>query len=182
MAPFPTAFDFDRQTLVSRPELWRIGEMIDLVDDTRLFRCVRCHEMVRICRRCDRGNRYCSRECSRLGRQDSLREARRRYARSDRGRAHHAARQKRYQARRFNAAPTFAPYSGFTSRCASGAVRQLPALKSAVCSSCGRGCSEFIRRDFLTMIRHSTSRTRKISTLVNDSEGDRRYSTTRRGS
>jgi hypothetical protein len=158
------AFGLAGQALASRAASWKVAGMTDLVDDTRVFRCARCHEMVRICRRCDRGNRYCSRECSRLGRQGSLREARRRYARSHRGRARHAARQVRYRARRSNADPTSTPYRGFTSRSATWAVQKVPALTSSVCLSCGRLCSDFVRLDFLTMIRHRRpSITRKTS-------------------
>lgn len=34
------------------------------LDDFRLFNCQRCATQVRLCRRCDRGHIYCSRECA----------------------------------------------------------------------------------------------------------------------
>ena len=53
-----------------------------------------------LCRRCDRGDRYCSRACARQARHATLRAASRRYQQSRRGRGYHAARQARYRRRR----------------------------------------------------------------------------------
>jgi hypothetical protein len=52
---------------------------------------------VLLCSRCDRGQRYCGRACSRAARDDSRREAGRRYQRSRRGRVAHAARSRRWR-------------------------------------------------------------------------------------
>ena len=41
----------------------------------RLFHCARCGRQVRICSRCDRGNRYCGSDCARAARADSVRAA-----------------------------------------------------------------------------------------------------------
>ena len=41
----------------------------------RLYSCGRCAEQVRICRDCDRGNRYCAGECAQIRRRESLRRA-----------------------------------------------------------------------------------------------------------
>jgi hypothetical protein len=65
----------------------------------RLYNCARCGQQVRICRRCDRGNRYCAGGCARLCRGESLRRAGRRYQRSFRGACRHAARQRAWRAR-----------------------------------------------------------------------------------
>ncbi|WP_175948342.1 hypothetical protein [Burkholderia pyrrocinia] len=65
----------------------------------RLYLCARCRAQVFICRRCDRGNRYC-RDCAADARRDNVREAGRRYQRTRRGRFAHAARARRYRARR----------------------------------------------------------------------------------
>jgi hypothetical protein len=59
----------------------------------RLYSCGRCEKQVRICRDCDRGNRYCAEECARERRRDSLRRAAERYQQSYRGACKHAARQ-----------------------------------------------------------------------------------------
>ncbi len=65
----------------------------------RLYLCARCRVQVFICRRCDRGNRYCC-ECAAIARRDNVREAGRRYQRTRRGRFAHAARARQYRARR----------------------------------------------------------------------------------
>jgi hypothetical protein len=58
----------------------------------RLFVCARCRAQVLLCSRCDRGQRYCGRDCSRAARQGSRREAAQRYQRSRAGRLAHAQR------------------------------------------------------------------------------------------
>jgi hypothetical protein len=65
----------------------------------RLYNCERCAQQVRICRDCDRGNRYCAGECAELRRRESLRRAGRRYQRSYRGACAHAARQSAWRER-----------------------------------------------------------------------------------
>ena len=65
----------------------------------RLYSCRRCAQQVRICRDCDRGNCYCSGECARIRRHESLRRAARRYQRSYRGACAHAARQSAWRER-----------------------------------------------------------------------------------
>ena len=70
------------------------------VEDTcRMFLCARCRSQVFVCARCDRGNVYCPGTCAQEGRRARQREARRRYQATDRGRAMHAARNRRYRAR-----------------------------------------------------------------------------------
>ena len=63
----------------------------------RLFVCARCRAQVLLCSRCDRGQRYCGRVCSRAARDDSRREAGQRYQRSRGGRIAHAARSRRWR-------------------------------------------------------------------------------------
>lgn len=53
-----------------------------------------------MCTACDRGQIYCSRECSLVRRRKSVREAGRRYQKSALGARNHARRQERYRARR----------------------------------------------------------------------------------
>ena len=64
----------------------------------RLFLCARCRAQVLLCSHCDRGQRYCSRECSGPARRASLRQAAQRYQRSRSGRMAHAARSLRWRA------------------------------------------------------------------------------------
>jgi len=66
----------------------------------RLYVCARCRAQVIVCRRCDRGQIYCGRDCSLASRRASQREAGRRYQRSRRGRSAHAARMRRFRDKR----------------------------------------------------------------------------------
>lgn len=65
----------------------------------RLYNCGRCAEQVRICRRCDRGNRYCPGGCAGVRRRESMRRAGARYQGSYRGACAHAARQRAWRER-----------------------------------------------------------------------------------
>ncbi len=56
------------------------------VESQRLFRCDDCDRSASICRSCDRGQRYCSRDCARQARLKAHREANRRYQATARGR------------------------------------------------------------------------------------------------
>ena len=67
--------------------------------DFRSFSCKRCGKCVRICRRCDRGQRYCSPACSRQARRFSVRAAERRYRESEPGHRGNARRQREYYRR-----------------------------------------------------------------------------------
>jgi hypothetical protein len=64
----------------------------------RLYNCRRCGVLVEICTPCDHGNIYCTGECSRIRRLESLRRASARYQHTWRGAVHHAARQRDWRA------------------------------------------------------------------------------------
>lgn len=64
-----------------------------------MFRCTRCRIEVRLCSRCDRGQRYCGEECSAPSRRDSCLEAGRRYQQTECGRRANAKRQKEWRNR-----------------------------------------------------------------------------------
>ena len=63
----------------------------------RLFVCARCHAQVVICSVCDRGQRYCSRQCSAQARRASLLKAGRLYQSSPVGGLAHARRARAYR-------------------------------------------------------------------------------------
>jgi hypothetical protein len=65
----------------------------------RRFLCARCRGVAHLCTACDRGQRYCSDECSLAARRRSQRESDRRYQSSERGRLKHAERARRYRQR-----------------------------------------------------------------------------------
>jgi hypothetical protein len=68
-------------------------------DSYRLYNCARCAKQVRICRHCDRGNRYCAEGCAQQSRRDSRRRAAWRYQQSPRGACRHAVRQRAWRSR-----------------------------------------------------------------------------------
>ena len=66
----------------------------------RLYLCARCRVQVILCSRCDRGNRYCGRQCRHQARAEARRQTAQRYQRSWRGRIAHAQRSRRWRQRR----------------------------------------------------------------------------------
>lgn len=67
--------------------------------DGRLYVCVRCRRQEVVCRRCDRGQRYCAQGCAQEARRESVREAGRRFGRSAPGRAGNTRRQREWRQR-----------------------------------------------------------------------------------
>jgi hypothetical protein len=67
--------------------------------ETRLFNCAGCCLPVQIGTYHDRGNRYCSLNCSKMARQKSLRAAGKRYQKTRKGKFKNAERQKRHRER-----------------------------------------------------------------------------------
>lgn len=129
----------------------------------RLFNCARCHCQVRICSHCDRGNRYCSEECSYQARRDSMRRAGASYQQTEQGKINHAARQQRYLIRKMthqcSRQPPLGLFSHTTSqgRQKTGASRDTwrhrwPSWEHSdvvYCDFCGRPCAPLARLDFL---------------------------------
>lgn len=70
-------------------------ELVELREVT----CRRCGSVFYLCRSCDSGYWYCSDECAVLAREASVRQARKEYARSDKGRANNLLRQRRFRRR-----------------------------------------------------------------------------------
>jgi hypothetical protein len=68
----------------------------------RMAFCPKCKAFFWICRRCDRGQRYCSKECSVAARKASRKRARQRYRNSERGRAKHRRAERRRRRRRLS--------------------------------------------------------------------------------
>jgi len=65
----------------------------------RLFLCSCCRKQVLICSICDRGQRYCCKECSLTERRKTWCRASRSYQRTPQGARNHAKRQSRYRER-----------------------------------------------------------------------------------
>ena len=68
-------------------------------EPARRFLCARCRAPTLVCSHCDRGQIYCATGCAALVRQQSQREAGRRYQCSRPGRFKHAARTRRWRER-----------------------------------------------------------------------------------
>jgi hypothetical protein len=77
----------------------RAGSMQASEKTYRFYSCARCVEQVRICGKCDRGNRYCAGGCAKIRRRESLHRAGERYQLSYRGASRHAARQSAWRQR-----------------------------------------------------------------------------------
>jgi hypothetical protein len=68
-------------------------------EPARRFLCARCRAPTLVCSHCDRGQIYCAAQCAAVVRQQSQRNAGRRYQGSLRGRFKHAARTQRWRER-----------------------------------------------------------------------------------
>ena len=138
---------------------------MDEADDSfRLFNCALCFQQVRLCRSCDRGNRYCGQVCAAVARRRSLAEAGRRYQRSFKGALKHAQRQATYQVR----AAAKLTHQGFLKGVPSvilflesdkrAAEPTTPEPKTETverirCSGCGVSCGPFARHDYIGRCR-----------------------------
>ena len=147
LRPCPT-----KKACRSRPNMRR-----EAVETTALrsFLCARCRNQVVICRRCDRGQIYCGKACAHAARRANQREAGQRYQSSDRGRANHAERSRRYRARKKNvthrgclAQPILLPAASALPR--EGSPSPAAATRTITqCHWCESCPSQFVRFNFL---------------------------------
>jgi hypothetical protein len=150
--------------------------------DARLFYCVACRAPRVICRRCDRGQRYCGRECAHAARRRSLRAAGARYQRTTAGRFGHAARQRRYRDRmqkvtHQGSAAAADPLSSWppdalrdtrpvVAASEASQASPMPSASATACDFCGRQCAPWLRRSWVrsaTGVRFIARRTRRAS-------------------
>jgi hypothetical protein len=89
-----------------------------VVASDRLLNCARCQQQLRVCRRCDHGQRFCPDPCARQARRACVRAAGHRYQQTFRGRLHHARRQAHWRQRHCKKVT----HQGFTSPCDSANV------------------------------------------------------------
>ena len=104
----------------------------------RIYDCPCCDVRVRICRRCDRGNRYCSKLCAKKMRTQSLRKANSRCQKTAAGRRNYARRSYEYRRRRKNSVT----YHGSAKSSSSTSLYQSAVPKVA---SRGRSASSFLQ-------------------------------------
>jgi hypothetical protein len=134
----------------------------------RMFLCAACRVQVVLCRRCDRGQIYCGRDCSSRARGDAQRAAGRRYQASRPGRFAHAERARRYRARckivthqgsvDAQAGALLAAQATVSPQDAAPEVQTSPDTPSMRCTRCGAPCAAAVRLGFL---RHPTSARRR---------------------
>ena len=91
----------------------------------RGVRCGRCGCRFYLCRRCDRGDRYCGDLCQRQGRERSLRRARLTYARSPKGRRNNRERQRNHRRRHRRALQSLALQETVTDHSSQGSHRDV---------------------------------------------------------
>jgi hypothetical protein len=65
-------------------------------EDSRVFKCKRCGQEARICRRCDRGNVYCGKACRKEARLETWRRSGAKSRKKERTRILHKMAQQRY--------------------------------------------------------------------------------------
>ena len=125
----------------------------------RFFLCGRCRAQVLLCRRCDRGQRYCGSACAHAARRDSLRAAGRRYQSTRAGRFAHADRSRRYRQRCNNVTHHSPPLVPDGSRLKGPPKEGIVALGDGTagvvpsiepwCRRCGSSVPLFFRRGFV---------------------------------
>lgn len=146
------------------PAEFRLGR-----ESWRLASCPRCRAQMRLCSDCDRAHVYCSKACASSARRESVADAGRRYAASERGRANNRARQARFRARvTHHSSPSAPPEretpaadetvsgvaatAGFEDPPGGGDAKPngLPSSDEALrCTICGRPLPRRARRGFL---------------------------------
>ena len=117
----------------------------------RLFLCARCRSTVSICSHCDRGQRYCSADCSRQARTCAQRAAGKRYQDSRKGRHAHARRQGQWRARQQMVTHQGSPLPPCADVLQPDEVTasQTATNQGCKCHFCGRSVSVFVRQGFL---------------------------------
>ncbi|MCK5477339.1 MAG: hypothetical protein KAI44_00330 [Methylococcales bacterium] len=123
---------------------------------SRLYQCHRCHAPVVICHRCDHGQRYCAKGCSKKARIASQKRASKKYQATRAGRFNNAARQQRFRVRQKQ---KVTHHCSFQIPPHDVLSKQLKTPKSPMphqkqtkiihCHHCGEVCSPFLRHDFL---------------------------------
>lgn len=135
---------------VPMPAAGSIAQPVPSVLSGRRFVCACCQREVLVCSRCDRGQRYCGKGCSKQARRASTRAAGRRFQNSRAGRLAHARRARHYRQRRQQKIVThqgcLAPRAGdvlgtdliATTSTATAYAAAVPPPKS--CHWCARSC------------------------------------------
>jgi hypothetical protein len=135
---------------------------------SRLYQCCRCHAQVIVCRRCDRGQRYCTDGCSQAARKESIKRAGGKYQATRPGRINNAARQQRYRERQQQKVTHHRSLAIMLRDLLQPLPDELKKVDMPVepgatvrCHHCGAVCDPFLRSDFL----HSSQFRRRFRQL-----------------
>lgn len=134
-----------------------------MLSSARFYLCARCRSQAFICRRCDRGQIYCTDHCATASRSQSQREACQRYNKTRRARTLNAERQRRYRLRqstqtservtdqgsRIGPAPALSSAST-EQRAAQPPSSVISAAGVIVCHRCACECAASVRLGFLS--------------------------------
>jgi len=129
---------------------------LSMQTSSRLYHCCRCHAQVIVCRRCDRGQRYCTGSCSQEARVASLKRAGKKYQASRAGRFSNAKRQQRF---RYRKKQKVTHHCSLQILC-HDVLKNKPnwpdepkmhrqISTTVCCHHCGSVCEPFLRSDFL---------------------------------
>lgn len=129
-----------------------------MCQSARLYNCARCQQQVIICSHCDRGNIYCSSQCSAQSRYEKQRESAQRFQSSAHGRHLHAKRQQHYRQRQrekvtHQGSPVLRAYDLLITE-QKGKQRHpksffFTKIKGLICHFCGCLCCALLRWSFL---------------------------------
>jgi len=128
---------------------------------SRLYHCCRCYAQVIICSRCDRGQRYCSGECSGLARAESSKRAAKKYLSTRAGRFNNAARQQRFRMQIKHKVTHQGSVPKHLHDLLRTRITQLKKVNKPIfsgtgvyCHHCGAACEPFLRHNFLRSSRY----------------------------
>jgi hypothetical protein len=134
------------------------------VSSHRVFYCLTCGILCRICGPCDRGNRFCSEACAQSARKTQMRAACKRYQASPHGALLNAVRQKKWRTRQaleascvthqsspeleICAKPDHEVANAVPARRVKAPTRRFASAPVSVCTFCGCPCGDLSRFDF----------------------------------
>jgi len=126
----------------------------------RLYSCCRCHAQVIICRKCDRGQRYCTKGCRVKARRKSLQRAGKKYQSSRAGCFNNARRQQRFRDRQKQKVTHQCSSETPVHAVLTPTAKRQNTIKSLtkhtlilICHHCKSVCGPFLRHDFLDHTR-----------------------------
>lgn len=135
-------------------------------EQARQFSCLSCHQLVHICRTCDRGNVYCGSGCSKPARKKSQQAAAKRYRTTLKGKLAAAKRQQKFRVihskikKVTHQGSLPSAQDDVLSSHSSTAPEKTEPSKAAEpiwCDFCGCACAQFVRLGFVGRDKRSAT-------------------------